>query len=77
LYPLAPSSPAAFFTSAPTTNLWHQHLGHPRRHTFTKTLSQLDFLPTKSLPSTCEACQLGKHVRLPFAYSKSVSLVPF
>lgn len=77
LYLLAPSSPAAFFTSAPSADLWHQRLGHPGRHAFSKTLSHLDFVSTKSLSTTCEVCQMGKHVRLPFSSSNSVSLVPF
>ncbi|XP_021311749.1 uncharacterized protein LOC110433601 [Sorghum bicolor] len=31
LYPLASSSPQALVTTAPTMELWRQHLGHPRR----------------------------------------------
>lgn len=77
LYPLAPSTPEALVTTSPTADLWHQCLGHPGRHTLHKTLSNLDFQFTKSSFQACEACQLGKHVRLPFSHSVSVSFVPF
>lgn len=56
LYPLAPSPPKALLASAPTVDLWHQRLGHPGRHTLHKTLPNLEFIPTKSSSSTCEAC---------------------
>jgi len=76
LYPLAPSPPQALVaTSTPTVELWHQRLGHPGRHTLQQTLPRLEFISTK--PATCEACQLGKHVRLPFSDSSSFSYVPF
>ena len=78
LYPLAPSPPEALtttVTSTPTIELWHQRLGHPGRHTLQQNLPCLEFISTK--PATCEACQLGKHVRLPFSDSSSVSYVPF
>jgi hypothetical protein len=74
LYPLAPSSPQALVATA---DLWHQRLGHPRCRTLHKTLSNLDLQLTKSSPKACEACQLGKHVLLPFSHSNSVLYVPF
>jgi hypothetical protein len=40
-----------------------------------QTLHNLEFTSTK--PTTCDACQLGKHVRLPFSDSRSVSYVSF
>lgn len=56
--------------------LWHQRLGHPGRRTLHQTLHHLDFVPSKE-PSLCDICQLGKHVRLPFTSSTSVSYVLF
>ena len=77
LYPLTPAQPQALVTTAPTMDLWHQRLGHPGRRSFHKTLASLDLQFSKSQHTTCEACQLGKHVRLPFSNSNSVSYVPF
>lgn len=76
LYPLAPSSPEAFVLTAPSVGLWHQRLGHPGRRVLHRTFPSLDFIPSKSF-SVCETCQFGKHVRLPFQSSTSVSYVPF
>jgi len=64
-------------TTAPTIDLWHQCLGHPGRRMLQQMLSSLDFTFTKSSSNACEACQLGKHVRLPFSSSVLVSFVPF
>lgn len=78
LYPLAPASLGAFIatvTSTPTVQLWHQRLGHPGRQALRQTLPDLEFTSTK--PTTCDACQLGMHVRLPFSDSSSISYVPF
>jgi hypothetical protein len=76
LYPLAPSSPEALVSTAPSVDLWHQRLGHPGRRILHQTLPNLDFIPSKQ-SSTCDSCQLGKHVRLPFSSSTSVTYVPF
>jgi hypothetical protein len=76
LYPLTASSPKALITTAPTVELWHQQLGHPGCRTLQQTLCHLDFVPSKLSP-VCDSCQLGKHVRLPFSSSNSVSYVPF
>jgi len=69
LYPLTPTTPQALVTTAPTMDLWHQRLGHPGCHNFHKTLAVLDLQFTKSQNNTCDACQLGKHVRLSFSSS--------
>lgn len=63
--------------TALTLTLWHQRLGHPRRRSLQKTLPNLDFTTTKENSHICESYQLGKHVRLPFSSSVSVSYVPF
>jgi histone deacetylase 1/2 len=77
LYPLATSMPEALTATAPSVMLWHQRLGHPGRNTLRQSVCNLEFSSTKQPVSTCEACQLGKHVRLPFTSSTSVSYVPF
>jgi hypothetical protein len=64
-------------TTSPTIDLWHQRLGHPGRCTLHQTLPSLDFTFTKPSSNACEACQLGKHVRLPFSSSVSALFVPF
>jgi hypothetical protein len=62
-----------------TSDLWHRRLGHP-------TSSALAHLPLEFLsqcnkhaptPSLCDACQLGKHTRLPFSQSHSRASSPF
>nr|CAB3499537.1 unnamed protein product [Digitaria exilis] len=62
----APSSsssiPTAFATTSSTT--WHRRLGHPGRD----ALARLSRTPDEHL---CHACQLGRHVRLPFSSSSS------
>jgi transposase InsO family protein len=76
------SSPEALVTTVPTVttvpimDLWHQWLGHPGRRTLQQTLCHLEFVPSKQ-PSVCDSCQRGKHVRLPFSSSTSISYVPF
>ena len=77
LYPLQPPAPQAFHATAISVDLWHQRLGHPGRDQLTAALRSFPFNCTKSAAHTCPACQLGKHVRLPFSSSSSVSYFPF
>lgn len=58
-----------------TTDIWHQHLGHPQ-------LSSVDFIKNKGLievvgsPKTdhlCDSCQLGKLSKLPLSLPKHSS----
>lgn len=75
--PLASSSPEDHVAAAPTVELWHQRLGHPGRHTLRQALRHLEFSCSKSSTHVCSSCQYGKHVRLPFQSSDSVTYVPF
>ena len=77
LYPLAPSSPEALIATTATADLWHLRLGHPGRHALRQTLHHVAFSCSKSSSHVCSSCQFGKHVRLPFSSSASVSYVPF
>lgn len=77
LYPLAPPSPEAHVATTAITDLWHSQLGHPGRHALRQALHHVDFSCSKSSTHVCSSCQFGKHVRLPFSSSKSVSYVPF
>jgi hypothetical protein len=77
LYPLASTSPSALVAAAPSVDLWHQRLGHPGRSILRQSLPQLEFTCYRSMSHSCHACQFGKHTRLPFKVSNSVSHVPF
>jgi histone deacetylase 1/2 len=76
LYPLfSPDSssptnaPVAYTTT--TSDLWHRRLGHPGASSaFNKTRCN-------KISGLCRACQLGKHVRLPFSPSKSSTSAAF
>jgi histone deacetylase 1/2 len=62
-----------------STDLWHRRLGHPSIGTMQHV--PLDFLstctPNKNTTPLCDACQLGKHTKLPFSLSHSRTTKPF
>ena len=74
LYPfheaMTTNSASAFLTSV---NLWHRRLGHPNSQTVSSLLQHFQIPCRKDShdPALCEACQRGKHVRLPFHLSKT------
>ncbi|GJV82826.1 ribonuclease H-like domain-containing protein [Tanacetum coccineum] len=74
LYPVTKPStiPHAFLTSQYT---WHQRLGHPGSEVLRRLMSSDSISCNKEkLPVLCHACQLGKHVKLPFvSLSSSVT----
>jgi len=70
LYPLH-LPPASSLVAASSASLWHRRLGHPRREALVKLSSVLPACPTDDGSSLCHACQLGRHVRLPFSVSSS------
>jgi hypothetical protein len=67
LYPLR--FPASALLAS---TLWHQRLGHPG-HAVLSHLAQSSAIPCNKNTSThpCHACQLGRHVHLPFPTSSS------
>jgi transposase InsO family protein len=81
LYTIPPvtdvSSPKALVSSATTSTVWHARLGHPGNAVFNKLQSSRLIQCNKPNHRTCHACQLGKHVRLPFSSSVSSSKSPF
>jgi len=68
LYPLQlPAAQSLVAVSTPT--LWHRRLGHPGHEALSKLALPGCTRTTSS--SLCHACQLGRHVRLPFRVSSS------
>ncbi|GKC12192.1 ribonuclease H-like domain-containing protein [Tanacetum coccineum] len=76
LYPVTtPTLPQAYLVSQHT---WHQRLGHPGSDVLRSLVSNnsISCNKTKS-PVLCHACQLGKHVKLPFSLSETIVKQPF
>ncbi|GJW67998.1 ribonuclease H-like domain-containing protein [Tanacetum coccineum] len=72
LYPVTSPSPIphAFLVSQHT---WHQRLGHPGGEVLRRLVSSNFISCNKEKPPVlCHACQLGKHVKLPFVSSDTV-----
>ena len=67
--PSSPSDPCALVATPPTT--WHRRLGHPGRALQSLAQSSSIFCSKSTDDSICHACQLGRHVRLPFPSSLS------
>src|SRR6185369_17101009 len=68
----APSSTSSStaFPVMPSSTTWHRRLGHPGRDVLAQ-LSRSTDVPCTRAPAEhlCHACQLGRHVRLPFSSS--------
>ncbi|GKB41580.1 ribonuclease H-like domain-containing protein [Tanacetum coccineum] len=73
LYPVTKplTSPIAFLSTSAST--WHQRLGHPGDQVL-RSLVSSHFISCNKEKSShiCHACQLGKHVELPFHSSDSI-----
>nr|GEU74436.1 reverse transcriptase domain-containing protein [Tanacetum cinerariifolium] len=73
LYPVTKPStiPTALLSTSSST--WHQRLGHPSDEVLRSLVSRQFISCNKEKSShVCHACQLGKHVKLPFHNSKSI-----
>src|SRR6185295_14958895 len=74
--PASAVSPSASSSSAfavtPSSTTWHRRLGHPGRDVLAQLRRSTD-VPCTRAPAEhlCHACQLGRHVRLPFSVSSS------
>jgi hypothetical protein len=82
LYPFFGTSSAsstALLAHTASIDVCHHCLGHPNKHSLARLLAQFLFSCNKSLVASpmCEACQEGKHVRLPFPHSMSFTYFPF
>nr|GEX67585.1 hypothetical protein [Tanacetum cinerariifolium] len=73
LYPVAkPSTSLTAFLST-SASTWHQHLGHSGDEVLRSLVSRRFISCNKEKSShICHACQLGKHVKLPFHSSNSI-----
>jgi hypothetical protein len=62
-----------------SADVWHRRLGHPCSASLSHLISQfsIPYNNKQLAPSVCEACQQGKHVRLPFAQSNTCAYFPF
>jgi hypothetical protein len=70
LYPLLPLASALL--AASSSSLWHQRLGHPGHEALSKLAHSAAIKCAPGAPDgLCHACQLGRHVRLPFPTSSS------
>ncbi|GJS78378.1 ribonuclease H-like domain-containing protein [Tanacetum coccineum] len=73
IYPVTKPStiPTAFLSTS--SSMWHQRLGHPGDEVLRSIVSRHFILCNKEKsPHLCHACQLGKHVKLPFHSSDSI-----
>ena len=80
LYPLHLPASAPRFTAllADASSLWHQRLGHLGHEALSRLASASAISCNKNTSSPiCHACQLGRHVRLPFGTSQSRALKIF
>jgi histone deacetylase 1/2 len=69
--PSSPSGPCAL-VATPSSTIWHRRLGHPGKATLQSLAQSSSIVCSKSKDdSLCHACQLARHVRLPFTSSLS------
>ena len=69
--PTSPSGSCAL-VATPSSTTWHRRLGHPGKAAL-QTLAKSSSIVCSKLDddTLCHACQLGRHVRLPFTNSLS------
>lgn len=73
LYPVTQPSPIPHDLLSVSPSTWHQRLRNPGEEVLRSLVSrQFISCNKEKSPHICHACQLGKHVRLPFSSSDSV-----
>jgi hypothetical protein len=80
LYPLLSSvfRPLALTAGVSSSTLWHRRLGHLGHEALSSLVSSCAITCNKSNSEhLCHACQLGRHVRLPFPTSSSRAINNF
>jgi hypothetical protein len=70
LYPLCLPAAHSFIASS-TPSLWHRRLSHPGHESLSKLASIVPMCNKDASSPLCHACQLSRHVRLPFRTSTS------
>jgi len=69
--PSSPISPCTL-VATPSSTTWHRRLGHPGKAVLQSLVQSSSIACSKTEDdSLCHACQLGRHVRLPFSNSLS------
>jgi len=69
-YLVLPSTPQAFVSAS--HSIWHQRLGHPGNKILQSMFLNNSISCNKTqIDVMCQACELGKHVKLPFTLSDS------
>jgi hypothetical protein len=77
-FPIPSSSTTALATTTTSSSLWHRRLGHLGHAALSKLISSNAISCNKHIDDhICHACQLGRHVRLPFSVSNSRAVNPF
>ena len=66
---------SAFVTETPT--LWHKRLVHVNNDSLKSLISSSSFSCNKYSIQFCNACQLGKQIKLPFSKSNNSTSLPF
>jgi hypothetical protein len=81
LYTMPPPTKAnkvfAFLSTVVTAKVWHRCLGHPSRDATTSLQCMLAIPPDKLSSNLCHTCQIGKHARLLYSTSTSVTTTTF
>jgi hypothetical protein len=74
---ITPSSGTVTALTAVASATWHHRLGHPGPNVLS-SLSRSSFINcTSKKHDLCHACQLGKHIRLPFSSSSTCATKAF
>jgi hypothetical protein len=77
-FPIPSSNTTALATTTSSSSLWHHRLGHLGHAALSKLISSHAISCNKHIDDhICHACQLGRHVRLPFSVSNSRAVNPF
>ncbi|XP_019087621.1 PREDICTED: uncharacterized protein LOC104725667 [Camelina sativa] len=71
------TSPQDFLSTSVSSTVWHRRLGHPGNSILNSLISTGSIKCSKPDSSLCHACQLGKHIHLPFDNSDLIISEPF
>jgi len=75
--PSTPSAPCTL-VATPSSSIWHRRLGHPGKEALQRLTHSSSIACSQPADDhLCHACQLGRHVRLPFTSSSSRASKPF